>query len=106
MVLDADLKSSPARLTLDEPDDFTSLKVRVHGARAETDALTDALEPVGTLDEGGNALLAIAQLRRLAGDRARDEQWRASFDAMVEYARAKGWVTGDGARLQAHCEWQ
>ncbi len=106
MVIDADLTSSPAGLALREPDDFTSLKVLVHGTAHSRGTLAEALGPVGALDDRGNAFLRIEQLKQLAGDRARNEQWLTSFDAMVEYARDKGWVADDGQSLQAHCEWQ
>jgi hypothetical protein len=105
MFVEADLRSSPPSVALREPDDFRSLKVVVRGALDRHAALLEALAPVGELDDQEHAFLAVDGLKRLAGDRARDEQWLASFDAMVEYARDKGWVAEDGASLQAHCEW-
>jgi hypothetical protein len=106
MIIGVDLTSTVPALALREPDDLTSLKVLVRGSGASVDELVGALAPVGTLDEQGNALLGIEQLKGLAGDRARDPDWLASFDGMVAYARSKGWVTPDGNSLQAHCEWQ
>jgi hypothetical protein len=106
MVVEANLTSSPARLTLLEPEDLGSLKVLVLGAREGGDGLAEALDPVGRLDDTGHALLGINGLKELAGDRVRDEEWLAAFDAMVDYARSKGWVSADGQCLQAHCEWQ
>jgi hypothetical protein len=105
MYVDADLTASPVAVALREPDDFRSLKVVVQAPQESPDQLAAALSPLGWLDEDGNAFLKIDELKRLAGDRAYDHEWLESFGAMVDYARSKGWVGGDGAALQAHCEW-
>ncbi|MEU7811169.1 hypothetical protein [Pseudonocardia sp. NPDC049154] len=34
------------------------------------------------------------------------DDWPAAFTAMLAYAGDKGWLTDDGAGIQAHCEWQ
>jgi hypothetical protein len=94
-----------AAAVLREPDDFRSLKVVVNAPGDDRGRLADALASVGRLDGEGNAFLEIEALKRLAGDRAADAEWLGSFDAMVGYARGKGWVDADGAALQAHCEW-
>jgi hypothetical protein len=104
MYVETDLSRHPAALALLEPDDFKSLKVVVHAPASRQDDLAQALAPVGAVDAEGNALLAIDALKRLAGDRADDPQWLAGFDAMVRYARTRGWVDAGGTALQAHCE--
>ncbi|HEX4107520.1 MAG TPA: hypothetical protein VHX88_05265 [Solirubrobacteraceae bacterium] len=97
-----DLESAPsAAPVLHEPDEFRSLKVVVRG---EKGSLAEAIAPVGWLDPGGDAFLSVDALRRLAGPRVRDASWNASFEAMLEYARSKGWVDPSGGALQAHCE--
>ena len=105
MYLEADISRIPAALVLHEPDDFKSLKVVVHGPAGRRGDLADALAPLGTLDQDGNALLDTDELKRLAGDRAGDPEWIASFDSMVAHARSRGWVGSGGTALQAHCEW-
>ncbi|MCT2581603.1 hypothetical protein [Actinophytocola gossypii] len=60
--------------------------------RAAAEALAGA--GLGELD-GDHAWLRIAALRA-----AGEDAWRAEFDAMIEYARTKGWV--DGERVRAH----
>ena len=66
--------------------------------------LADALAGVGYVGSSGDAFLDIAALLALAGKTADAPGWRAEFDAMVEYARSKGWVDAPGRALQAHCE--
>jgi hypothetical protein len=93
----------PAPPTLCDPDDLKSLKVVYHG---DPSGLAAALSGLARMTSDGHALLDAESLIGLAGDRARDPRWRESFDAMVAYAREKGWVEerdGDVA-LQAHCE--
>jgi hypothetical protein len=105
MYVETDLSRHPATLALVDPDDFKSLKVVVHAQDGRGDDLAAALAPIATLDSDGNVLLAIAGLKRLAGERAADPRWLAAFDAMVAYARTRGWVDAGGSALQAHCEW-
>lgn len=102
MYLDVTLDSAQTPV-LREVDDFKAFKVVVRGA-ADESRLAEVLAGVGRVDGDGNAFLAIDAIKRLAGDRSADPEWQRSFDAMVEYARAKGWVDASGAALQAHCE--
>ena len=106
MYVEVDLMVEPADVVLRDPDDFGSLKVVVRGAREGPAALYAALEGVGHLDGDGNALLQTDALRRLAGRLARDPDWQRSFERMVSYAAARGWVARGGNALQAHCEWR
>lgn len=101
MYLDVHTDSTGLVPALLDIDNFRDFKVVVHGGR---DGLATALEGVGRLDDDGNAFLAIDAVRRLAGERAQDPEWRDSFAAMVEYARSKGWVDEAGEAIQAHCE--
>jgi hypothetical protein len=102
MYLDVRL-DPPSPPTLGEPDAFESLKVVYHGDPA---GLAAALRGIARMTSGGDALLDAEGLIGLAGERARDPRWRESFDAMVAYARKKGWVEERDGRvaLQAHCE--
>jgi hypothetical protein len=106
MVVEIDFTTSPPAVALLEADDLRALKVLARGLDEDRARLADALAPVGLLADSGDALLDVHALQRLAGPRAGDEQWLEQFDAMVAYARSKGWVSSDGQRLQAHCEWQ
>ncbi|HUA48303.1 MAG TPA: hypothetical protein VMA77_23905 [Solirubrobacteraceae bacterium] len=99
-----DLNQSPSALRLEEADNFRALKVVVRGPALGREQLSRALAPVGVIDDSGNAVLRLGELRRLAGPLSDDPSWGEAFDAMVDYARAKGWGSGtDG--VQAHCDW-
>ena len=99
-----DLNRSPSALRLEEADNFRALKVVVRGPALGREQLSRALAPVGVIDDSGNAVLRLGELRRLAGPLSDDPSWGEAFDAMVDYARAKGWGSGtDG--VQAHCDW-
>ena len=50
------------------------------------------------------AWLDVAALRAAAEPRATAPDWAASWDGMVDQARAKGWTGDDGASLRAHLE--
>ena len=99
-----DLNRSPSALRLEEADNFRALKVVVRGPALGREQLSRALAPVGVIDDSGHAVLRLGELRRLAGPLSDDPSWGEAFDAMVDYARAKGWGSGtDG--VQAHCDW-
>ena len=59
---------------------------------------------LGRLADADTAFLDVAALRAAAQPQASGEGWGQEYDAMVEYARGKGWVGDDGASLQAHVE--
>jgi len=104
MYVVVDLNQPPSALRLEEADNFRALKVVVRGPALGREQLSRALAPVGVIDESGNAVLSLGEVRRLAGPLCDDAAWGEAFDAMAEYARAKGWGSGtDG--VQAHCEW-
>jgi hypothetical protein len=99
-----DLNQSPSAPRLEEADNFRALKVVVRGPALGREQLSRALAPVGIIDDSGHAVLRLGELRRLAGPLSDDAAWGEAFDAMVNYARAKGWGSGtDG--VQAHCDW-
>ena len=104
MELRVDLDSSPAGVSLAEPDVFDRLAVIVAGEGSRAD-LARATADVGALDDDGSHLfIARAALRALAGERAVSAAWMEGFDAMVGYAESKGWVDAEG-RVRAHVEW-
>ena len=59
---------------------------------------------VGRLLPSGEALIEIGAVRRLAAGQVPDG-WDADFDAMVGYAKSKGWLDERGEAIQAHIEW-
>jgi hypothetical protein len=103
MYVQVDLRSPSAVAVLQEAGDFRSLKVVVLSDDASPGCLAEALADLGAVGSDGHALLRVDALRRIGGERAADPQWRAGFDAMVDYARAKGWLEA-GPSLRAHLE--
>jgi hypothetical protein len=98
-----DLTSEPPEVTLAEPDDCTRFDVRVLGP-GDTGDLDRALvgASVGRMGETG-ALVDVAAVRRLASGSVGDG-WEGDFVAMLDYARGRGWLTDDGAAIEAHIE--
>ena len=84
-------------VTLDEPADFKGFKVVVESGDGS------GLFSVGRLAHRDTAWITAEAVRRLAGDAATPE-WEDGFQAMLDYAKTKGWIddTGD---IQAHVEW-
>jgi hypothetical protein len=101
----ADLTSTPAAVTLAEPDDLKSFKVLARAPDPEPEGLARALEGVGAISPDGHAFIDVDAVRRLAGERAKDPEWREGFDGMLAYARSKGWMDPSGTAIQAHVEW-
>jgi hypothetical protein len=81
--IEIDLSVVPPKVSLHEPDDFTSFKTTVRPAE--------------------HAWIRVESLEQLAGDHAADPEWRRGFGAMLEYAQQHGWV--DGGTVRAHIEW-
>ena len=100
MILLADLDD--AVLTLQEPSTFTAFHVAVTGGDVDDGRLAGVLAPHGRLEDG-HAWIDLDAVVTLSGD-AVDDEWRAGFDAMVAYAREKGFLAADGTALRAHLE--
>jgi hypothetical protein len=84
-------------------DDLKRLHVAV-GAVTDEEA-DQALRAAGLGRlEDGSAWLDAAALRAAAQARATVPDWAGQWDRMVEFARSRGWVSDDGATLQAHVE--
>jgi hypothetical protein len=73
--------------------------------RCDDTPLDDALGGLGRVDpDGEHAWLDIQALRDAVDPADKDPEWDAQFDAMVNYAVAKGWVDPEGGSLRAHIE--
>ena len=55
------------------------------------------------LPDGAHVMIPVETLRRLAAGRV-PEGWDADFEAMLEYARSKGWLNDEGDAVRAHLE--
>ena len=107
MYVQIDLAPHPPVVTLEEPDDTKKFHVAVlNGTSPEADfglifgALVDAA--AGRL-EGDDAYITIDAVRRMAGDRV-EEGWTDQFDAMLAYAKTKGWLDEGHNAIKAHIE--
>lgn len=99
-----EMKHFSVRAVPDQPEDCADNGAL--GALAAALRVHDA----GTVDRGGDVLVPVAAVRRLALGAAAEEgrtlgpDWDAGFSAMLEYAGRKGWITEDGA-IRSHVEW-
>lgn len=82
---------------LEEPSDFEGFKVVVHGED------TSAIDSVGRLEDRDTAWIQMEAVRKLAGDAA-DQTWEDGYDAMLAYAREKGWLHDARREIRAHVE--
>jgi hypothetical protein len=59
---------------------------------------------LGRLQDAETAVIDVAALRAAAEPRATAPDWNRRWDQMVAGARAQGWLSDDGAKLQVHVE--
>lgn len=105
MHVTVDLTSEPPAVALVEPDDCTCFDVTVSGTGDEKDldrALAAAV--VGRTDEK-EALVEVAAVRRMASGSVGDG-WEGHFEAMLDYARRRGWLSDDAESIRAHVVWR
>ncbi|MEX5632671.1 hypothetical protein [Parafrankia sp. FMc2] len=87
---------------LAEPDDFTELKVVVHG-ELDWAALAGHLDPLAYVVPP-HVWIHVVALPGLAG-RDNDDEWRQGLQRMLQYATRRGWVSEDQSSVRAHFEW-
>jgi hypothetical protein len=93
------LRVSAEGTTLEDPEDLKRFSVEV------TPAVTDlptGLTGWGTV-EGDHVWVNVESVRRAAAGRV-GARWDADFAGMIDYARVKGWLSGDGTAIRAHIE--
>lgn len=93
--------SADGAVSLDEGDEFRRFSIRFDSGARGTPAAEAGLAAVARRD-GEAAWVSPDALRRLA-PRGEDPAWLAAFDAMVAFARSRGWVD-EGGRIRAHVE--
>lgn len=84
-------------LALLEAEDFKRFKLRLSGAAARP-----AIEGVVFLDDD-NALIGVDLPPSLSGAPATLD-WRAGYQAMIDYAAKKGWIEPASNAIRAHIE--
>jgi len=98
-----DLAVAPGPAELRDPDSFTEFKILIEGADDAADAVGAAAARLGRVAGPDHVFVEVELLERLAGERAEDEEWSAQLEAMIEYAKSKGWTDEAGA-VRAHVE--
>jgi hypothetical protein len=98
-----DLGAEPPAVTLEEPQDCARFHVEVRGGDMIMTAEALVRSGVGRLVETDDALIAVAAVRSLAEGRV-PSTWERDFEAMLSYARTKGWLSDDGSEIRAHAE--
>jgi hypothetical protein len=84
-------------LSLFEVDDFKRFKLRVTGS-----VVRPVIGGVAFVDDD-NALIDVDLPPSLPGAPAARE-WRAGYQAMIDYAAKKGWIDPAGNAIRAHIE--
>lgn len=85
-------------VALSDPDNFTDLHVKLGASSVERAG--EALAAAGCGDlVGEHAWLNVGWLREAGPD---SDDWRSQFDAMIDYARGKGWTDDAGVQVRAH----
>jgi hypothetical protein len=85
-------------------DNLTQLHLALGEVTDEEAAEVLERTGLGRIQDADTAFLDAAALRAAAEPRATAPDWATRWDAMVAGARAKGWLSDDGARLQVHVE--
>ena len=88
---------------LEEPEDCMRFHVvlRDIGIYAAQSMLQ--ADDIGRLEDNDTAWINVAAVRKLAEGRV-SADWSERFQQMLDYAMSKGWVSEDGADLQAFIE--
>jgi hypothetical protein len=97
------VRLSTHEATVGETENLTDLYVSTALPPSEID---HALRGTGTgrLTDGGAALLDVDVLRSRARNDVGGQAWGDEWEAMIAYARRKGWLSPDGKMVQAHVE--
>jgi hypothetical protein len=101
MIVQVDITAGQA--TLEQPEDCKKFHV---AAPAGTE-LGQIAEMLGTEDDApaDHVWVPVDWVRQQASGRVSDG-WAGEFDGMLGYASSKGWMSPDGASVQAHVEWE
>lgn len=93
-----DARQSPAEARLIEPEELRSFKAVVVGAAPGPDW------PAAVARHDEHVWVRVEALRTLAADAGVGSDWAAGFEAMLEFARSRGWVDEQLDAVRAHVE--
>ena len=95
---------TPHDCRVEDADDLGRLHVTADGLDdAQADAALQRAH-LGRTGEGGQVSLAVESLRAAARPRASIPDWDSHFDAMIDFARSKGWLDTSGEHVAAHID--
>ncbi len=97
------LAASQTGALLEEPDDCMRFQVTVRGLDEAATRKQLQADDVGRLEDDETAWINVAAVRKLAEGRV-GVDWAERFQGMLDYAFSKGWLSDDGAAIQAHIE--
>ncbi len=92
-----------AKVEIEDPADTKSFKVVAEVA--DERMARSAIEAVGRWEDRDTAWIAVAAVRELAATEVSSD-WEGEFEAMLDFAQAKGWLDEDRSEIQAHIEWE
>ena len=81
-----------------EPDDCKRLCAVISGAGN----IDTALGPLGSADADDAHLWIKVEALKRAAMPTHDVDWSTRFDAMIEYAKSKGWIDTSKTRVRVH----
>ena len=84
MYIELDINDLPPITTLQDAEDFTSLKVVIRGL-------------------GDHCFISPQTLERLAGEISKDASWQDRFADMLAFAKSSGWTNASGD-IEVHIE--
>lgn len=89
---------------VEEGDDCTRLHVVTTGRTAADRSTDSALKAdgLGFLADPATAQLSVDRLRAAASAQGVAADWPARWEAMLGYARGRGWLSADGSLVRAH----
>lgn len=105
MYVRVDASPGEEEISLEEADDCTRFHVAPseHASAGDVDRLLRA-NHAGAMSGDGDALVSVAWVRGQAEDAVAPD-WAARFQAMLDFARTKGWTSEDGQEIRAHLQW-
>jgi hypothetical protein len=89
-------------VTVAEADDCGRLHVTA-APDLDVDAILRATG-LGRVSATGEASLSVSGLRERAASASTVVDWDSAWEAMIDYAATKGWVTPDRHEVMAHIE--
>lgn len=87
------------QISLEEPQVFNALHILMNNGFSNLDGLEDLRADPGQGDGADHAWMRVEALRALG---PADPAWAEKFDAMVSYAKTKGWVRGAPQEVRLH----